>query len=397
MTEWKETAATRPTSMWIVAGLAMGPAVALGLARFAYALLLPAMRADLGWSYADAGAMNTANAAGYLCGALLAAPTVRRLGMKRTFLTGILLTAAAITASGLTGQFTLLLMLRLAAGVMGALAFVAGGTITAAASGSSARAPLALGIYFAGGGMGIAMSAVAIPLLLNVAGWRAGWLALGALALIASLIAMPALKRSPLPAAPMRSAGAVVWPLRRISIELCGYVLFGAGYIAYATFIIAHLRSASDFKPVEISLFWATLGFAAVGGVFAWSPVLAHLKGGRGAAATISMVTLGAAAPLLSDSRAAAYVSAVLFGGSFLSVITAVTSFARRAAPPEAWTRAIAALTVAFGIGQCVGPLLSGYLSDGPNGVRLGLELSAVILVASTFVIALQRELPAPR
>ena len=35
------------TSLWIVAGLAMGPAIALGLARFAYALLLPAMRADL--------------------------------------------------------------------------------------------------------------------------------------------------------------------------------------------------------------------------------------------------------------------------------------------------------------------------------------------------------------
>jgi Uncharacterised MFS-type transporter YbfB len=48
------------TSLWVVAGLAMAPAVALGLARFAYALLLPAMRADLGWSYANAGAMNTA-------------------------------------------------------------------------------------------------------------------------------------------------------------------------------------------------------------------------------------------------------------------------------------------------------------------------------------------------
>ena len=53
----------------------MGPVIALGLARFAYALLLPAMRADLGWSYADAGAINTANAAGYLAGALLATPT----------------------------------------------------------------------------------------------------------------------------------------------------------------------------------------------------------------------------------------------------------------------------------------------------------------------------------
>src|ERR1700753_2726627 len=99
-------------SLWTVAGLAMGPAVALGLARFAYALLLPAMRSDLGWSYASAGALNTANAAGYLAGALLATSAARRLGMKRAFLTSIIATAAAVGAAGLTGSFTALMVLR---------------------------------------------------------------------------------------------------------------------------------------------------------------------------------------------------------------------------------------------------------------------------------------------
>ncbi|HET9122164.1 MAG TPA: YbfB/YjiJ family MFS transporter, partial [Acidiferrobacteraceae bacterium] len=60
-------------SVGAVWALAMGPAVALGFARFAYALILPAMRSDLGWSLALAGAMNAANGLGYLGGALLAA------------------------------------------------------------------------------------------------------------------------------------------------------------------------------------------------------------------------------------------------------------------------------------------------------------------------------------
>lgn len=47
-------------------GLMFGPAVSLGLGRFAYALVLPPMRSALHWSYATAGAMNTANALGYL-------------------------------------------------------------------------------------------------------------------------------------------------------------------------------------------------------------------------------------------------------------------------------------------------------------------------------------------
>ena len=169
-------------------------------------------------------------------------------------------------------------------------------------------------------------------------------------------------------------------------------MLFGAGYIAYATFIIAQLRSNSHFSPREISFFWALLGCAAIAGVFVWSPILSRLQGGRGAAAVIAAVTLGAVLPLISSGRPVAYLSALLFGGSFLSTITAVTSFARRAAPPEAWTKAIAALTVAFGIGQCVGPLLSGYLSDGPNGVRAGLQISAAILSAAAVVISFQRE-----
>jgi predicted MFS family arabinose efflux permease len=379
-------------SLWVVVGLSMGPVIALGLARFAYALLLPAMRSDLGWSYANAGALNTANAAGYLAGALLATSAARRLGMKRAFLTSIIATAAAVGAAGLTASFATLMVLRFVAGVSGGIAFVTGGAMTAAIGTTPSRSTLALGMYFSGGGLGIAISALAVPLLLDAVGWRGGWLTLGALAAGAVLISIPALLRAPLPAAQSAASPGHSWPLRIIGVQLLGYALFGAGYIAYATFIIAHLRTASHFSAQDISIFWALLGLSAIVGVFAWSPVLARLKGGWGAAATIGVVTVGAALPLASAGKPLAYASAVLFGGSFLSTITAVTSLARRVAPSEAWTKAIAALTVAFGIGQCIGPFLSGYLSDGPDGVRSGLQLSAGILVCAVIVSAFQRE-----
>jgi predicted MFS family arabinose efflux permease len=99
--------------VWVVVGLAMGPAVALGLARFAYALLLPAMRADLGWDFAEAGAMNTANAAGYLAGALVTAHIARWVGDRLLFAVSLLLTAITVAASGLTADFSMLLALRL--------------------------------------------------------------------------------------------------------------------------------------------------------------------------------------------------------------------------------------------------------------------------------------------
>jgi predicted MFS family arabinose efflux permease len=131
------------TPLWVVVGFAMGPAVALGLARFAYALLLPAMRADLGWSFATAGSMSTGNAAGYLAGALAAAPVGKRLGDKHVFAVSLLLTALAVGASGLTADFPVLMALRVVSGFTGALTFVSGAGLTSAAAmgGSKSRAP----------------------------------------------------------------------------------------------------------------------------------------------------------------------------------------------------------------------------------------------------------------
>lgn len=376
------------TPLWVVFGLAMGPVVALGLSRFAYALLLPEMRSDLGWSFAHAGALNTANAVGYLAGALVAAHVGRRFGDKAVFVFGLLLTALATGASGLSADFTVLLVLRLMAGFTGAVAFVSGAGLTsaAAAGGSASRAPTLLGVYFSGAGIGVTASALAVPPLIATMGWR-----VGGLALAATLYGWLVLRRTPEPSYRAHGAGGG-WSLRFMTCKLVAYCLFGAGYIAYATFIVAYLRSSEGFDTRSITAFWSLLGVSAVVAAFAWGPILGRLKGGQGAAATISFVAIGAALPLLWATPTGAYLSAILFGGSFLAVITAVTSFARRAAKPYAWTAAIGALTIAFGIGQCIGPVLSGALSDGPNGVRSGLWLCVGILIAAAITAAFQPE-----
>ena len=385
-------AATTP--LWVVFGLAMAPTVALGLARFAYALLLPSMRHDLGWSFANAGAMNTANAAGYLAGALTASPLGRSLGHKRVFAAALLVTAIAVALSGATGTFEILLALRLLAGFAGALAFVEGAGLTSAAASGNAsrRASTLLGIYFSGGGIGIAASALTVPPLLASSGWRAGWLMMGALSLAATFFAWAVLPRTPQPASVPENHTGRGWSPRFMSPKLFAYALFGAGYSSYSTFIIAYLRGDEGLPAHAIPVFWAILGLSAVVAAFAWGPVLGRLRGGWGAAVTIGGVTIGAAVPMIFHGVAGAYVSAMLFGGSFLAVIAAVTSFARRAAQPHAWTSAIAALTTTFGIGQCIGPVLSGALSDGPGGVREGLWLSVGILVVACMVAALQAD-----
>jgi predicted MFS family arabinose efflux permease len=148
-----------PPVLWQAAALALGAAVSLGLARFSYALLLPPMRADLGWSYLTAGTMNTVNALGYLVGALLLPRLLRRWPARVLFLAGSAATAALLAAHGLVLGDKALLTLRLLSGLASALTFVCGGLLAARLGSAPVEhgsprlsAALVLGLYYGGTG-----------------------------------------------------------------------------------------------------------------------------------------------------------------------------------------------------------------------------------------------------
>ena len=277
-------------------GLALGPAVAYGLARFAYALLLPAMRMDLAWTYAQAGAINTANALGYLCGAILAVGVVRRFGGKQSFVGALFFTGLLLVGTSLTRDFSQLLALRFVAGAAAATALVAGGGLAArAGEGGRHRAVLALGIYFGGGGIGIVISALVVPAAVAAGNdnWPLGWVMLGGASLLAALFAWAAARRLPqMPSPAAEQVKRWSWPV--LLPTLVAYTLFGVGYIGYMTFIIAFLLD-EGFSNATVVLFWIVLGISAVVGAFAWTPILARATGGWGVVAVMAMVTVGAA------------------------------------------------------------------------------------------------------
>ena len=157
----------------IIVGLALGPAVGNGFARFSYGLLLPAMRSDLSWSYAEAGWLNTANAIGYLIGAVLALRFVATLGAGRLYRWGMLVTVIALCAAGTTRDLWLLALWRIMAGVGGAPVFIAGGAMAARSfEGNPARNALAIAIMLpalAPGVAGLVASAATFGLAVFIA------------------------------------------------------------------------------------------------------------------------------------------------------------------------------------------------------------------------------------
>jgi MFS family permease len=241
----REAAAALNSLLLGAAALALAAAVSLGLARFSYALLLPPMRADLGWSYLTAGAMNTVNAAGYLAGALLAPGWLRRFDARTLMLAGGAGAALLLAAHGLVRSDAALYLLRGLTGVASAASFVAGGLLAARLATSSAaagRAGLVLGIYYGGTGLGIVASALLVPPFVaqGAAAWAWAWLALGALALAAG--AATAAGTRSMAALPPPAAARASLPMRAFGFGLASYLMFGLGYIGYMTFIVTLLR-----------------------------------------------------------------------------------------------------------------------------------------------------------
>ncbi len=371
-------------------GLAFGPTVALGFARFAYALLLPAMRAELHWTYSLSGGINTANALGYLIGALLATPIMRMVGTKLAFIAALFVTALALIGLGANDTYAWLIVARGLAGVGGAIIFIAGGALTAhAASSAPPRlAGIMLTTYYAGAGFGIFLSGISLPFALAAnTNWRTLWVILGLASFVVSLISSQTAWGLKTHQTQTNTAGT--WSARGLILPLLAYACFALGYIAYMTFSVAFIK-ANGATTLQIAVFWATLGLAAMLAPRVWSVPITRWRGARGMAAAMTSLALGAVLPLVSSQFALMLVSAVLFGGSFLSVVASTTALARRDLHSSAWNAGIALFTTVFAAGQSFGPLISGALSDGAGGLRAGLAWSAGVLALGALIAFLQ-------
>ena len=395
----------------VALALALAGAVSLGLARFSYALLLPPMRADLGWSYLTAGAMNTVNAAGYLVGALAMPAVLRRFGARAALLGGGMAAAGLLVVHGLVLTDAALYLLRGLTGIASAATFVAGGLLAARLGSRAAlhvpttahRAPsagLVLGVYYGGAGLGIVVAALVVPPLSALPGahaWQWAWMALGLVALVATALTARATRDLDPPGAtaPALARFDARFALARLRFGLVAYFLFGVGYIGYMTFVITLLREQQLGNGL-ITAFYAVLGCAVIGSSWVWAGLLQRQRGGGALALLNALLALATVLPVLSRHPLAVFASGVLFGGVFLAVVASTTALVRHNLPAQAWPVGISVFTTVFAAGQIVGPTLVGWVADGHGGLRVGLAGSAAVLALAAFIATRQRALTDP-
>jgi predicted MFS family arabinose efflux permease len=373
--------------------LSLAPTIGLGIGRFAYALVLPDMRDSLGWSYSAAGFMNTINAVGYLAGALFASRLIKRFGLGASIRWSTIACVLALALCAMTGNFVVLSLARLLIGVAAAVTFVGGGALAATiAQSRPERANFLLSLFYAGPGSGILASGLIAPYVLQAFGPGSWWIVWWVLTLVSLIMVIPLLAARFDGHAAVDHATRTSFVIRPVLIYLAAYFLYGAGYIAYMTFMIAYVRDSGGGAAAQ-SIFWSIIGLSAFITPWVWRRVLALDRGGLSTTIILGVCALGAALPILGHSPLLLCISALIFGVAFFSVVGSTTAFVRFNYPVTAWPSGIAAMTIAFGIGQTIGPIAVGAITDALGSLSYALNVSAALLVLGAVLAAFQGKL----
>jgi predicted MFS family arabinose efflux permease len=359
---------------------------ALGIGRFVYTPILPAMLATLGWSKSDAGLIASANFLGYVLGALLAGRPAVAARPRVWLLAALAISAASTLAMAVPSDLVSFAVLRLIGGIASAFVIVCASSLVLERLSHKGRGSLS-GVHFAGVGFGIMISAVAVSgLLASGAGWRGLWIGSGVLATLAALAAATLIPPAGTAAAPSQPPAPRA-ERSGLGTMVVAYGLFGFGYVITTTFLVTIVRLTPEVRVLEPWI-WILFGLAAIPSVSVWGWLAVRIGIMNGFAAACAIEAIGVAASVEWVTITGVCFSALVLGGTFMG-ITALGFMAARALSSGDHHQAFGRMTASFGIGQMVGPTLAGVLSEHLGNFRVASLIAAAALLAAT-VLALR-------
>ncbi|MGH2615783.1 MAG: YbfB/YjiJ family MFS transporter [Thermomicrobiales bacterium] len=375
-----------PTLRPLLAGM-LALAAAMGIGRFAYTPLLPIMQEAAGLDLTQAGFLASANYAGHLVGALLAAAVLRprQTGVLQVSAVAVVATTAVMAG---TTDFAVWSVIRFLAGIASAGVFVIASSLVLDDLRRQGRASLS-GWLYSGVGLGIATSGIVVWATGGTLGWRGDWLLLALIAAAALVPCWRWLPQSPVVDAPEGG------PARRLSglaprafgLLFAAYFLEGLGYIVTGTFLVAIVEQMPGLAGLGAGV-WIVAGLAAVPSAALWTASAGRVGYARALTIAYLLQAGGIALPLVGEAGAV-FASAALFGGTFIGITALTLTLAGHLAPRRS-AGLIGLLTASFGLGQVLGPVLAGIIASRAQGFAPALAGAALlVLLGGVLMLAL--------
>lgn len=360
--------------------------VGIGLARFAYTPLIPALIEARWFDPSAVAYLGAANLAGYLAGALSAGWIGARVPSAIALRAMMVLATATFFASALPISFLWFFVWRFASGLAGGVLMVLAAT-TILAHVPPARRGLAGGAIFTGVGLGVAASGTFVPLLLE-RGLAVTWLGLGGIALVLTAAAWGAWPRETLlrpaahlPAAPRGSQPRPSLALKALYAE---YALCALGLVPHMIFLVDFIARGLGHGVDIGARYWVLFGLSATVG-----PVLAGYLADRiGFANAVRLVFLAQATAVAMltvwTGTIGLIISSVLAGASLPGIVPLVLGRVLELTPPDGPARKVAwgNATTAFALGQAAAAYGYSYLfaRGGGYGAMFALGAGALVL-----------------
>jgi MFS family permease len=352
-------------------------ALAVGIGRFAYTPVLPAMQEATGFGPATAGWIAGWNYLGYLLGALAASQLASRASRHALLLASIAASIATTAAMGLTTDIALWCALRFVSGLASAGVLVISSAIVLETLARATR-PHLMGAHFSGVGVGIALSGLVVAL-------GGHWFALAAASLALALLTPPLAHAHPSAAVARPTPPSERFPA---GLLVASYFLEGLGYVVTGTFLVAIAKQMPALGGAA-ELLWIVVGLAGVPSTLLWSRIAQRCSAPVALIAAHLVQAAGIVMPVFSDSLWVALVAAAFFGGTFMGITAVIVGFGGRISAHPA--RMIGLLTAAFGLGQMIGPVVAGWLAERQGGFDGSLLLAAGAVVLGAVLIAAGR------
>lgn len=358
----------------------------VGLARFAYTPLIPALVNAHWFSVQAADYLGALNLLGYLFGALLAHRAALRFGVRKVL--AVNLTATVLSFYGCAFDWGAIWygIWRFGCGASGAVLVVIG--VSAAVSRVTAEhRPTTTALIFSGLGLGIAASGTIVPWLID-RGVAATWLALALLATVLAILSWFTTWRHlrPLDSGTAERGRSLALPFAVITLILVAYGLDAAGFVPHTLFWVDYIARELHRGLVVGSAYWTVLGVGAIIGPLV-AGVLARWTGFRLALALALLVKGAAVAlPVLSSTTAALAVSSFFVGMLIPATVTLTSGSLTEVAPPARQQQLWGWATLSFALLQAVTAYGMSWAYGQMGTYRPLFAVSAVLLAIAAIL-----------
>jgi MFS family permease len=165
---------------------------------------------------------------------------------------------------------------------------------------------------------------------------------------------------------------------------LSAYFCAGYGYVISATFIVAIVDRQEALQGLGPIVF-LIVGLAAAPACIIWDLIARQLGVLTALLIAYLIQILGIILPALTDSAAAVIISAVLFGGTFIGIVSLVLTMAGRFYPTKP-AKLMGKMTLTYGVAQIIAPAITGNLAERLGDYNLGLWIAAAMVLLGAII-----------